>query len=130
YKYCTTRTCSQLYRVTKDATVSTCPSCMLSLCTACHKPEHSGMTCAERRAQDPSEHDVLNNQWASSHGAKKRPVCQVWIQKTDGCNHIKCPCGAHICWLCEQSFANGNQTYRHLRSVHGMWRLYLDPNEA
>src|SRR6266550_1224045 len=128
YKYCPTQTCSQLYRVTKDAVVSTCPSCTLSLCTACHKPEHSGMTCAERRAQDPSEHDALNSQWASSHGAKKCPVCQVWIQKTDGCNHVKCRCGAHICWLCEQSFANGNQTYRHLRSAHGMWGLYLDPN--
>ena len=128
YKYCPTPTCSQLYRVTKDQIVSTCPSCTLSLCTACHKPGHSGMTCAERRAQDPSEHDALNNQWASSHGAKKCPVCQVWIQKTDGCNHVKCRCGAHICWLCEQSFATGNETYRHLRGTHGMWGMYLDQN--
>ena len=75
-------------------------------------------------------HDALNNRWASSQGTKKCPVRRVWIQKTDGCNHVKCRCGAHICWLCEQSFANGNQTYRHLRSAHGMWGLYLDPNEG
>jgi len=54
YKYCLTQICSQLYRVTKDAIISTCPSCTLSLCAACRKPEHSGMpTCAERRLRIP-----------------------------------------------------------------------------
>ncbi|KAK2465908.1 hypothetical protein APHAL10511_001549 [Amanita phalloides] len=137
YKYCPTPNCSQLYRVTTNtgrpnvAQVSTCPSCVLSVCMACNYPEHPNLTCAERRARDPSEHDVLNKQWASTHGAKKCPVCQVWIQKTEGCNHVKCRCGAHMCWLCERHFTNGTDTYRHLRAehgVHGVWGVYLDPN--
>ena len=128
YKYCPTPTCSQLYRTSKDPSVSTCPSCTLSLCTACHYPDHPDLTCDQRRAQNPVEHDVLNGQWATSHGAKKCPVCQIYIQKTEGCNHVKCRCGAHMCWLCERSFGTGNETYRHLRNDHGVWGLYLDPN--
>ncbi|KAF8621904.1 hypothetical protein AX15_007400 [Amanita polypyramis BW_CC] len=136
YKYCPTATCTQLYRASTDTgrpgtvLTATCPSCALDLCTACHKPAHPGLTCAERQAQDPSENDILNAQWASTNGAKKCPTCSVWIQKTDGCNHVRCRCGAHMCWICGRAFNDGNATYRHLRVAHGVGALFLDVGGA
>ncbi|KIL70487.1 hypothetical protein M378DRAFT_7316 [Amanita muscaria Koide BX008] len=124
FKYCLSTDCSQLYQCTPTRSTSGsdlaafCPSCFMHTCTGCQKTAHPGLTCAERRERDPSEHDALNTEWASSNGAKRCPACQVWIQKTEGCNHVTCRCGAHICWMCGASFRDANETYRHLRSAH------------
>jgi hypothetical protein len=31
---------------------------------------------------------------------KKCPNCGIYIEKTDGCNYIKCRCQIQFCWLC------------------------------
>jgi hypothetical protein len=41
------------------------------------------------------------------------------IEKKEGCNHMTCRCGAHICWKCLKVFENSEATYDHLKAVHG-----------
>jgi hypothetical protein len=118
FRYCPTPDCNQIYRCNVDAALK-CPSCFVSVCSACHEEAHDGMTCAERKLHnDPAAQDRLNETWASENGAKRCPACQVWIQKTDGCNHMTCNCGAHICWKCMRVFAS-DTVYNHLTTVHG-----------
>jgi hypothetical protein len=120
FKYCTTPDCHQVYRCSGLSTFSPlhCPSCLSDICSSCHEEAHIGMTCAERRLHhDPAEQEHLNNQLAMRSGFKKCPSCAVFIEKTEGCNHMTCKCGAHICWVCMQVFAQ-DTIYGHLNRTH------------
>ncbi|KAF8690376.1 hypothetical protein AX14_002967 [Amanita brunnescens Koide BX004] len=117
FRYCTTADCKQVYR--RGRGVHTCPSCFASICTACDKESHEGMTCDEREVLDnPAEQERRNEQWALSAGAKRCPACRVYVQKTEGCNHMECNCGAHFCWICLQ-VSDSRSIYEHMRAAHG-----------
>ncbi|KZP26834.1 hypothetical protein FIBSPDRAFT_781634 [Athelia psychrophila] len=121
FKYCTTPDCRQVYRCTTSDTASIihCPSCLSSVCSACHEDGHEDMTCTERMLHnDPEEQERLNDELAAQSGFKKCPRCAVWIEKTAGCNHMECKCGAHICWVCMGIF-DANSVYEHMHTVHG-----------
>ncbi|KAJ7632116.1 hypothetical protein FB45DRAFT_791002 [Roridomyces roridus] len=118
-KYCKTPDCTQVYRTNTHATALTCPSCFLSVCSSCDEEGHDGMSCEESRLQhDPGEQERRNDEWARDNGVKRCPACAVWIEKTEGCNHMTCKCGAHICWICVRIFGEG-QIYGHLAEAHG-----------
>jgi hypothetical protein len=45
---------------------------------------------------------------------KMCPGCDVTINKIDGCNHMKCNCGKHFCWVCDYSQdVKETDTYNH-----------------
>ncbi|PFH50423.1 hypothetical protein AMATHDRAFT_114700, partial [Amanita thiersii Skay4041] len=120
FKYCTTPDCPQVYCCEGPKKDLTCPSCFATVCTSCHKEAHEGMTCAERELlNDPGEQERRNDAWARAAGAKRCPACRVWIQKTEGCNHMTCRCGAHLCWICLARFTGSSDVYTHLRVTHG-----------
>ncbi|KAF7305134.1 RBR-type E3 ubiquitin transferase [Mycena kentingensis (nom. inval.)] len=120
FKYCRTPDCEQVYRRNTRGVTVTCPSCFAKVCSACDEAAHEGMTCAERRLHnDPGEQERLNDEWAQQSGAKRCPACSVWISKSEGCNHMTCRCGAHMCWICVQQFGSAEETYAHLSAAHG-----------
>lgn len=47
------------------------------------------------------------------------PKCKLPTQKTYGCDHMTCPCGAHWCWACGEKGADAREVYDHMRNVHG-----------
>jgi hypothetical protein len=117
FQYCTTADCKQVYR--RGMGAHTCPSCFANICTACSKEAHEGMTCEEREVLDnPAEQERRNDEWALSAGAKRCPTCRILVQKTEGCNHMECPCGTHFCWICLQ-VSDRATIYEHMRNVHG-----------
>ncbi|KZP08446.1 hypothetical protein FIBSPDRAFT_874560 [Athelia psychrophila] len=122
FRYCTTPDCRQVYRCNTSDTASIihCPSCLSSVCSACHEEGHEGMTCAERKLNnDPEEQQRLTDEFATESGFKKCPQCAVWIEKAEGCNHMQCKCGAHICWVCMRIFNNARSVYAHMTPAHG-----------
>ncbi|KZP13799.1 hypothetical protein FIBSPDRAFT_834687 [Athelia psychrophila] len=121
FRYCTTPDCRQIYRCTTSDTASIihCPSCLSSVCSACHEEGHEGMTCAERKLHyDPEEQEGLNDELAAQSGYKKCPQCAAWIENAEGCNHVACKCGAHICWVCMGIF-DAASVYQHMHTAHG-----------
>ncbi|KAJ3976763.1 hypothetical protein EV361DRAFT_958414 [Lentinula raphanica] len=124
FKYCPTPACEQLYRCADPSSHNSnanacCPSCLCEICTRCHE-NHKGMTCDERRRarNDQENNEELNAQWAEKTGVKRCPKCSLWIEKTEGCNHISCRCGAHICWRCMGIFES-TAIYQHMNTAHG-----------
>ncbi|KAJ3878195.1 hypothetical protein F5051DRAFT_237090 [Lentinula edodes] len=122
FKYCPTPDCEQLYRCADSGLSEShvcCPSCLAEICTRCHEG-HKGMSCDERQRSrnDQENNEELNARWAGMTGVKKCPRCSVWIEKTDGCNHISCRCGAHVCWRCMGIFDAGT-IYAHMTNAHG-----------
>ncbi|KAG7094637.1 hypothetical protein E1B28_005461 [Marasmius oreades] len=126
YRYCNTPDCQQIYRCEDPSMADSapitnrqCPSCLAVICMRCHGDAHDGMTCDERREHfEPPEYIVLNEAWAKRAGAKRCPSCDVWMEKTEGCNHMSCKCGAHVCWECMKAFAQ-KDIYEHMTVVHG-----------
>ncbi|KIK75381.1 hypothetical protein PAXRUDRAFT_173041, partial [Paxillus rubicundulus Ve08.2h10] len=124
FKCCKTPDCVQLYRSVRPgdpAKFLHCPSCFAAVCNACNEDAHEGLTCAESRLRNnQAEQDRLNDAWIASQGGrvKKCPRCSVPIEKTIGCNHMTCRCGAHICWRCMGIFP-AQAIYQHMHSAHG-----------
>ena len=117
-KFCTTPDCQQIYRHSPDRRILQCPSCFSTICSACNEEAHEGMTCQERRLhKDPAEQDRLFNEWVSENG-KRCPECRSVVEKSGGCNHITCHCGAHFCWKCGKTFSS-NEIYTHMNTAHG-----------
>ncbi|KIM84516.1 hypothetical protein PILCRDRAFT_818082 [Piloderma croceum F 1598] len=110
FRHCPTPGCSQVYRCsTSSISVLHCPSCLLDVCSSCHKEAHEQMTCKEWALYlDPAEQERLNDQLAKKSGFRKCPECKVWIEKNGGCNHVSCKCGAQICWGCMRTFSGGS----------------------
>lgn len=95
-----------------------CPSCLMSICTSCHDEAHAGITCADMRLfKDPTEQERRNEVWAQENGVKRCPRCSVWIMKAEGCDHVTCHCGAHICWRCMGVFPL-SEIYKHIGTLH------------
>ena len=117
-KFCTTPDCQQIYRHNPNTRILQCPSCFSTICSACDEEAHEGMTCQERqRHKSSAEQDRLFNVWANEH-SKRCPECRRVIEKSEGCNHMTCPCGAHFCWLCGKSFSVAT-IYGHMDTEHG-----------
>ncbi|KIJ58828.1 hypothetical protein HYDPIDRAFT_33790 [Hydnomerulius pinastri MD-312] len=122
FKCCKTPDCTQIYRSARQgrSRMLQCPSCFSSICNSCNEDAHEGLSCEESRVRrDPAEQDRLNDAWIASQGGrvKKCPQCSVPIEKLEGCNHMTCRCGAHICWRCMGVFTE-NTIYPHMHSVH------------
>ena len=120
FRFCSTPDCTQIYRVSKeDSVVIQCPACLVETCSHCHKSPHRGLTCEENTLiGSKSGQELLLERWAKGNSkVKKCPDCGIFIEKVDGCNHIHCRCGGHVCWICVKSFNRG--IYDHLNAVHG-----------
>lgn len=127
YKFCGTPHCTRLYTLSpKDSTdppAFHCPSCLRSVCSACQSVPHEGVTCFDWEINQNAEvqkADALLEKWANRKGkdVHRCPKCNALIEKNKGCNHIRCHCGAHLCWLCIQSFPDADSVYTHLRQAH------------
>lgn len=104
-RQCPTSHCDKTYRASTDGTVVTCLKCSTPICTTCHAPSHSGMTCAMYQSVGMKEYQS----WGFTKDVKKCPRCRNLIEKVGGCEKVDCRCGANFCWKCmEVSDAKGH----------------------
>ncbi|KAI1302521.1 hypothetical protein F5Y03DRAFT_361785 [Xylaria venustula] len=117
-RYCPSPDCDYVYR-TGDGTgkMHTCSSCLVAICTSCHA-QHETMSCADYR-DDSSGGREANERLKKEIGIKDCPKCKTPLEKIDGCNHMMCRCGAHICWVCLRVFGLSHDCYSHMRKEHG-----------
>lgn len=116
-RYCPSAGCGYIYRVSDTAESQTCPNCLSPVCTGCHA-QHNGMTCADYQDITTGRIAALE-QLKLEDNIRDCPKCKTLIQKTDGCNHITCMCGAHICWFCLRIFERSGDCYSHMTGAHG-----------
>jgi hypothetical protein len=116
YHYCPTPDCSQSYPTGPRNAVVTCPSCLARICPSCHVEYHEGVTCADR--EDGG--DRLFQEYMRNNDVKNCPGCAAPIERAEGCNHMTCTrCHTHTCWVCLQTFPQGQGIYAHMRDFHG-----------
>ncbi|EXF75728.1 hypothetical protein CFIO01_05324 [Colletotrichum fioriniae PJ7] len=116
YHCCPTPGCEQLYKVTPMAadnkgTIQRCVGCLEILCTSCHMPHDDNVTC------DKAE-DHVNAELMKGLNIKPCPKCKTPVDRYEGCNHLECKCGAHVCWHCMAVFDNSGECYKHMTDAH------------
>ncbi|KAK0463900.1 uncharacterized protein EV420DRAFT_1264275 [Desarmillaria tabescens] len=120
FRYCKTPDCAQIYRRSEAVSVLRCPSCFSEICSSCGEDSHKRLSCEDARIHNnPAEQERMSEAWLlQQRGIKKCPTCSRLLEKIEGCNHMTCPCGAHICWRCMGVF-NAGEIYDHMNTAHG-----------
>ncbi|KAI0539443.1 hypothetical protein GGR58DRAFT_464313 [Xylaria digitata] len=116
-RYCPSPDCDYVYRVSATAKMQTCTNCLVPVCTKCHA-QHGAMNCAEYQDISSGRQEA-NEKLKREIGIKDCPKCRTPLEKTEGCDHMTCRCGAHICWVCLETFALSDDCYRHMNREHG-----------
>ncbi|KAH7866605.1 hypothetical protein Vadar_022662 [Vaccinium darrowii] len=122
FRFCPSPDCPSVYQVARPGTEGkpfVCGACYVETCTRCHMEYHPFVSCEKYREfkEDP---DSSLTEWCKGkeEHVKQCPVCGYTIEKIEGCNHIECRCGKHICWACLEYFGTSDDCYVHLRSIH------------
>lgn len=121
FRFCPSPDCPSVYRVADPRAFGEpfiCGACFAESCTRCHLEYHPYLSC-ERYQQFKEDPDLSLKDWCrGKDNVKCCPVCGYTIEKVDGCNHVECKCGRHVCWVCLEFFSTSENCYDHLRSVH------------
>jgi len=127
YQFCPTAECRGFYRIMKrcaatdgpaslggtQSSVYQCWNCQTRVCRLCSRKAHDDLHC-------DNDGESSWRVWAQSVQADAKACrrCTQPLEKNGGCNHILCPCGAHICWICSDVFENAETCYAHLGQQH------------
>ncbi|OMO56179.1 hypothetical protein CCACVL1_26714 [Corchorus capsularis] len=121
YRFCPSPDCPSVYRVADPESFGepfVCGACYAETCTRCHLEYHPYLSCEKYREfkEDP---DSSLKEWCKGKDQVKTcPVCGYTIEKIEGCNHVECKCGRHVCWVCLEFYSTSDECYGHLRAVH------------
>ena len=87
---------------------------------SCNKPTKG---CS----QTPNGYDTINyNNIGNSleQKIKSCPECHANTARLKGCNHIKCKCGTHWCWLCVEQI-HKNKLMDHFGKLHPLFHTKM-----
>ncbi|KAE9587777.1 hypothetical protein Lal_00021997 [Lupinus albus] len=121
YRFCPSPDCPSIYRVADPDTPGepfACGVCYSETCTSCHLEYHPYVSCENYREFKKDPDSSLKEWCKGKEHVKCCPVCGFTIEKVDGCNHIECKCGKHVCWSCLEYFESSDDCYNHLRNIH------------
>lgn len=122
FKFCPSPDCPSVYQVDgpgKSGEPFVCGACYAETCTQCHLEYHPYVSCEKYKEYKDDPDSSLREWWRGKEEYVKRcPTCSHTIEKAEGCNHIECKCGRHLCWVCLESFFDSDGCYNHLRAIH------------
>ncbi|GLC42596.1 hypothetical protein PLESTB_001117400 [Pleodorina starrii] len=123
--YCPHKSCSALLvrpdpeDMPKDTPIS-CPACSRMFCVNCLIPGwHHGYTCAAFQALPAhlrSAEDAAMLQLSERQQWKRCPACKLIVERSEGCNHMRCRCGCDFCYGCGKPYKDTRPTPD---NVHG-----------
>ncbi|XP_047340224.1 ATP-dependent RNA helicase DEAH12, chloroplastic-like [Impatiens glandulifera] len=121
-RFCPSPDCPSVYRAAaeedEDEAVYVCGACYWETCRRCHLEYHPSISCKDYREYKEDPDSSLREWTKGKENVQNCPNCNYTIEKTDGCNHMQCVCGAHVCWVCLELFESSDECYSHLRSIH------------
>lgn len=83
FQYCPTPDCQQIYRVSTNGLIFTCPACLTPICTTCQITSHDGMAC-ELYKRIGTEDNEEFQKWKQENDVKDCPVCKCRLRKLMG----------------------------------------------
>jgi hypothetical protein len=113
-RHCPGIDCTFSYLFEGNAQIITCQQCNITYCSDCRINHSRNMSCAEARENQELGKDATKAErdTAAMLGsiAKPCPQCNLYIERTVGCDHMTCRgCQHEFCWVCGQDFWPNNQ---------------------
>ncbi|KAF0715339.1 Aste57867_3427 [Aphanomyces stellatus] len=110
--YCPNKECSQVFlkpdfRPGEEKTA--CLICKTKLCLQCGVKWHDGLDCDQYKRMIASGGD---SDEAQLHALKEKmkwkqcPKCNMLVERSVGCNFMRCKCGEHFCYECGVSYVS------------------------
>ncbi|CAK90086.1 unnamed protein product (macronuclear) [Paramecium tetraurelia] len=100
YSCCPTADCAYFF-IPDDNPHFDCPVCNKSYCLECKIEYHNGFSCQEYRDKQMTQsNEVKFQSFVKEANYKQCPKCKVWIEKSQGCAHMKCKCNFQFCYNC------------------------------
>ena len=90
-----------------------CEKCEMAFCRVCYMGWHGPFArCFPRDPSELSAEEKASYDYIRLH-TSPCPTCSSPVQKTHGCNHMKCfQCNTHFCYLCGY-WLDGQNPYQH-----------------
>ncbi|XP_017699634.2 probable E3 ubiquitin-protein ligase RNF144A [Phoenix dactylifera] len=82
---------------------SECPHCYRLFCAQCKAPWHSNITCEAYQQLGEDEkgrEDLMLMEMAKNQHWQRCPKCKFFVERTEGCNFMRCRCGNTFCYRC------------------------------
>jgi len=80
---------------------TTCWRCDAKLCPKCGSTAHDDTDESKEGESCGAKHDFrLLGMVSSRNDWVQCPKCQHVLERTQGCDHMTCPCGAQFCFVC------------------------------
>ncbi|KAL9828698.1 putative IBR domain, E3 ubiquitin ligase RBR family [Arabidopsis thaliana] len=76
-----------------NVTQTECPSCHRLFCVLCKR-------FGNTKKKSSDEDDALVIELAKIKQWRRCPSCKFYVDKVEGCLHIKCRCGYQFCYGC------------------------------
>jgi hypothetical protein len=128
--YCPGKGCNGIVSVQNGSILHVqCPECRKAYCFQCKVEWHSGTNCEKYQqwAQENKQADALTFKLLNQIKAKQCPKCQTWIEKNQGCDHIRCvKCKYNFWWSSLQPYPHGKSTWSPHGSVFQIPRFHAD----
>ncbi|RQM27374.1 hypothetical protein B5M09_006475 [Aphanomyces astaci] len=109
--YCPNKECSQVFvKPTFNAgqEKTTCLFCKTKLCLRCQVAWHDGLECDQYKrmvAAGGDSDEAQLHQLKEKFKWKQCPKCNVLVERSIGCNYMRCNCGEPFCYACGTSYA-------------------------
>ncbi|TNV77871.1 hypothetical protein FGO68_gene2248 [Halteria grandinella] len=96
------------WRVSKTNHGAPLPTVATPLCSIRLETHSSTVLCAKsataceefQATRDPSKADNAFKKWVAGAKVKQCPFCKFWVEKSQGCDHMRCRCGKEFCYRC------------------------------
>lgn len=97
-------------------TVKWCDICHVTYCMTCEymTPKHDGVECKtmeEIRLKALCSEKATRQMLKGLRNCRECPRCGVFLEKTDGCDHMTCHCQHEFCYLCMADWNSSEHTY-------------------
>ena len=81
-----------------------CPECRHKSCRHCRESWkiHEGLTCEQVEQNDETKVRLTYEERMTKATVRICPKCQASFTKSEGCNLMKCRCGAVMCYICRK----------------------------
>ena len=93
------------------------PECGKITCRWCLQPEHGPLKCHEVEKDGETKIRTFVEEKMAEAVLRRCPKCKKPYERTEGCNHIRCPCGTHSCYLCGMEL-DKKRPYDHYKDGH------------
>lgn len=91
------------------------PACGYEACRWCFEAPHPGISCEDAGDHKAKLEKLVEELFTDCVTQKcPNPRCGRRVEKTSGCNHMRCSCDTSFCWLCGKEL-NHDDPYSHFR---------------